>query len=244
MTAPDVLGLYFRLPRAAVVKVLLGRDSRSVRALVPDPRVNDRGFHEVTLVDMGDTAGPDVSVADLSLLRLQWPVSMVNSLSWLQQELEQLWKESKQRYWDTRAADCSFCGKWIKLDMNRHVVNYHLNLAQLWHCPVSGCTVWKGTPQDCMDHLRVAHAVPAAVKSANLGKWFPQKPWTVRRQTWPDTLKPPNSGISTDVLLFSCLALGPSLSGVPEGNFPCLLERGLHHQVADFCHPVRTPDSL
>ena len=81
MTVPDVLGLYFRLPGAAVVKVLLGRDSRSVRALVPDPRVNDRGFHEVTLVDMGDTAGPDVSVADLSLLRLQWPVSIVNSLS-------------------------------------------------------------------------------------------------------------------------------------------------------------------
>ena len=141
MTVPDVLGLYFRLPGAAVVKVLLGRDSRSAGALVPDPRVNDRGFHEVTLVDMGDTAGPDVSVADISLLRRQWPVSIVNSLSWLQQELEQLWKESKQRYRDTRAAGCSFCGKWIKLDMNRHVVNYHLNLAQLWRCPVSGCTV-------------------------------------------------------------------------------------------------------
>ena len=67
MTVPDVLGLHFRLPGAAVVEVLPGRDSRSVRALVPDPRVNDRGFHEVTLVDMGDTAGPDVSVADLFL---------------------------------------------------------------------------------------------------------------------------------------------------------------------------------
>ena len=198
--------------------------------------MNDRGFHEVTLVDMGDTAGPDVSVADISLLRLQWPVSIVNSLSWLQQELEQLWKESKQRYRDTRAAGCSFCGKWIKLDMNRHVVNYHLNLAQLWRSPVSGCTVWKGTPQDCMDHLRVAHAVSTTIKSVNLWKCFP--PWTVRRQTWTDTLKPSNSGISTDVLLFICLALGPSLSGVPEGNFTCLLERGLPHQVADICHPV------
>ena len=158
MTVPDVLGLYFRLPRVAVVKILLGWD----------PRVNDRGFHEVMLVDMGDTAGTDVSVADLSLLQLQWPVSIVNSLSWLQ-ELEQLWKESKQRYWDTRAASCSFCGKWIKLDMNRHVVNYHLNLAQLWRYPVSGCTVWKGTPQDCMDHLRVAHAVPAAVNPRTSG---------------------------------------------------------------------------
>ena len=83
MTIPDVLGLHFRLPGVAVIKVLLGQDSRSVRVLVPDPRVNDRGFHDVTLVDMSDTAGPDVSVANLSLLRLQWPVSIVNSLSWL-----------------------------------------------------------------------------------------------------------------------------------------------------------------
>ena len=107
MTVPDVLGLHSRLPGAAVVKVLLGRDSGSVRALVPDPQVNDRGFHEVTLVDMGDTTGPDVSVVDLSLLRLQWPLLIANSLAWLQQELEQLRKESKQRYRDTRPAACS-----------------------------------------------------------------------------------------------------------------------------------------
>ena len=51
--------------------MLLGRDDHSVCALVPDQRVIDRGFHEVTLVDMGDTAGPHVSVADLSVLWLQ-----------------------------------------------------------------------------------------------------------------------------------------------------------------------------
>ena len=130
--------------------------------------------------------------------------------------------------------------KWIKLDMNRHVVNYHLNLAQLWRCPVSGCTVWKGTPQDCMDHLRVAHAVPAAVKSANLGNRFP--PWTVRRQMWTDTLKSPNSGISTDVLLFSCLALGPSLSGVPEGNFPMSPREGT--TMSRWGQSSPAPDSL
>ena len=70
-TVPDVLGLHSRQPRAAVVRVLLGRDDHSVCALVPDQRVIDRGFHEVTLVDMGDTAGPHVSVADLSVLWLQ-----------------------------------------------------------------------------------------------------------------------------------------------------------------------------
>ena len=61
-TVLDVLGLHARRPGAAVVKVLLGCDSRSVRALVLDVRVIDRGFHEITLVDMGDTSGPDVSI--------------------------------------------------------------------------------------------------------------------------------------------------------------------------------------
>ena len=54
--------------------------------------------------------------------------------------------------------------KVIKLDMAQHVANQHLELAQLWRCPVSWCTIWKGTPQDCIDHMRLAHAVPASVK--------------------------------------------------------------------------------
>ena len=107
----------------------------------------------------------------------------------------------KKRYLGTQADMCSFCGKRIKLDMSRHVANYHLELAQLWCCPVSWCTIWKGTPQDCMDHLCLAHTVPASVKTANLGKWFP--PWTVKRQMWCDALNPRISGVSTDVLLFS-----------------------------------------
>ena len=49
-----------------------------------------------------------------------------------------------------------------------------------------------------MDHLRQAHAVPATVKAANLGIWFP--PWTVSRL---EALKPHISGVSMDVLLFS-----------------------------------------
>ena len=66
----DVLGLCGRRPGVALVRVMQGCDDRSVRALVTDPRVLDRGFHDVTIVDMEDTAKPAVSEADLSLLRL------------------------------------------------------------------------------------------------------------------------------------------------------------------------------
>ena len=43
-TVPDVLGLTGRRPEAAVVRVLQGRDERSVRALIPDPD-SRRDYH-------------------------------------------------------------------------------------------------------------------------------------------------------------------------------------------------------
>ena len=63
------------------------------------------------------------------------------------------------------------------------------------------CTIWKGTPQDCINHMRLAHAVPALVKAANLGRWVP--PWTVPRNIWRKALRLTISGVSTYALLFS-----------------------------------------
>ena len=158
----------------------------------------NRGVHEITLVDMGG----HIRAGCVYCLSLSTPVAVANtSLSWLQPELEQLRHRCKKRYCRSQADGCSYCGKRIKLDMARHVVKYNLELAQLWRCPVSWCTIWKGMPQDCMDHLRLAHVVPASVRTANLGKWFP--PWTVTCQTWKEALNPRISGVSTDVLLFS-----------------------------------------
>ena len=68
-------------PGAAVVKIMTGRDSRSVRVLIPDVKVWDQGVHDVTLLDIGDVGGPDVCVADVSILRLQWPLPVVSSMT-------------------------------------------------------------------------------------------------------------------------------------------------------------------
>ena len=82
---------------------------------------------------------------------------------WLHQDLEVMRSEAKKRFRNARPGSCAYCGTWIKCDMYRHVVRFHLDLAQLWRCLVSWCTVWKGTPQDCMDHVRGAHDVPWVV---------------------------------------------------------------------------------
>ena len=102
-----------------------------------------------------------------------------------QLELEQLRYACKKRYRGTQSDVCTFCGKMIKLDMVRHVANYHLEFTQLWRCRVSWYPQWKGTPQDCVDHLHLAHAVPTTVKAANLGSGFPRGRCPGRRDVTP-----------------------------------------------------------
>ena len=88
------------------------------------------------------------------------------------------------------------------MDLGKHIAFYHLELAQLWRCPVMWCTVWKGTAQDCIDHMQRTQ-VPLSVKAANLAKSFPA--WTVTREQWADILMPSISGVAIDMhtLLFS-----------------------------------------
>ena len=138
---PDVLGLSGRRPEAAVIRVLQGRDKRSMRTLIPDLRVKKRGFHDVTIVDMGDLPEPSLSLDDLSQLRLQWPVTVLRSMVWPQQDLDHMRVVARKRFRNSRPGNCSSCGKWIKCDMYKHVATYLSELGQLWRCPVSWCTV-------------------------------------------------------------------------------------------------------
>ena len=96
---------------------------------------------------------------------------------------------------------CTFCGTFIKADMYRHVARRHLELAQLWRCPVSWCTVWRGTPQDLMDHILNGHNVPEGIRRVSLEMLFP--PWTVTRHLYEESLSAKHSGISNDVPQFS-----------------------------------------
>ena len=181
-------------------KVEFCRDAMpAVYVLVSDSRGLDQNFHDVTIVDMGVESA--VSIPELSLLREQWPPTIFKHMGSLQQELEVMRADAEKTFRQARPGPCRYCGMVIRCDMYRHVAKFHLDLTQLWRCPVSWCTVWKGTPQDCMDHVRGAHDVLWIAKKANMEKFIP--PWTVCRQMWLDSLKAGHSGISTDIMLFT-----------------------------------------
>ena len=135
-----------------------------------------------TFVDMGDLPESHVSMPELSELVHKWPPAVINHMQWQQRELEEMRKAANVKYQQKQPSPCTFCGTLIRCDMYRHVARCHLELVQLWRCPVPWCTIWKGMPQDLMDHVRGAHNVPGEVKKVCLETLFP--PWTVTRQVY------------------------------------------------------------
>ena len=142
-----------------------------------------------------------VSISELDYLRRTWPRAVIAFLMRYQQDLELKRKECKERFGCTQSGNCTHCGKYIQMDLGKHIAFYHLELAQLWRCPVMWCTVWKGTAQDCIDHMRRIHRIPLSVKAANLAKYF--LAWTISRVEWSKMLMPCVSGVAIDTLLFS-----------------------------------------
>ena len=172
---PDVIGMVGRLNNARESHLLQGRDPHSIRVL-------DQNFHDVTIVDMGDLPESHMSMSDLAELIHKWPPAVINHMMWRQRELEQMRKVAKIMFRQKHPTPCTFCGTIIKNDMYRHVARRHLELAQLWRCPVSWCTIWKGTPQDLMDHIREGHNVPGEIRKVSLEMLFP--PWTNASCMW------------------------------------------------------------
>ena len=94
------------------------------------------GFHEILVNDMGQQDWPQVNLSDIGLLRLDWPNDLFAFVGRYQCELEQLRKVCRDRFGSTSSGQCPTCDKYIKVNLGKHVALYHLDLAQLWRCPV------------------------------------------------------------------------------------------------------------
>ena len=197
---PDVMGLRALRASAAIVKVMSVPDSRCIRVVAPDDHVNI-GFHEVLLHDMEDEDIPFVALSELDCLRQGWSKPLFVFMSRYQHDLEWMRRECKERFGCTQSGNCTHCGKLIQKNLGKHIALFHMELAQLWRCPVTWCTVWKGTAQDCMDYLLKTHEISQSMKAANLARYFPS--WTVTRSQWSEMTRPTISGVAIDTLLFS-----------------------------------------
>ena len=95
---------------------------------------------------------------------------------------------------------CGICNIRIYSALDAHMIASHLELGQLWWCPVTWCAVWKGSGRACLEHLAEKHGGSALKITTNVAQFFP--PWTVTRDVWHDALRPDVTGIAVDALLF------------------------------------------
>ena len=202
---PDAMGLEARTRHVTRSRILRGRDPRSICVLIPDSQGPDQNIHDVTIVDMGKLPERHVPIMQLAELIHRWPPAVINHMTWRQREIELMRSVVKTECRQNSLKPSTFCGASIKNNMYHHVARCHLQLAQLWRCPVPWCTMWKGTPQDLMTHILEGHSVLGETRRASLQKPFP--PWTVTREQYAESLLPQRSGISNDVLLFSEVGL-------------------------------------
>ena len=136
----DVMGLQALRPSAEVCKVMTVPNSRCVRVVTPDEHVIT-GFHEILIHDMEKEAWPPVTLSDIGCLRLDWPKDLFTFVGHYQCKLEQMRKTCRERFGPTATGTCPTCEKHIQVNLGKHVALYHLDLAQLWCCPVPWCTV-------------------------------------------------------------------------------------------------------
>ena len=168
----------------------------TVQVLVLDAGAVPVGFHDV-VIEICRTLQSFVTRRDFTSLQRRWLSKLFAKMHGYQVEMEALHGTvSGNLIVSSRAV----AQELVMSNLSRHAMDIHLRLAQLWRCPVGWCSVWKGTAQDCMDHLRDRHEVSSSVSIRKLGKYFP--PWTVTHRIWLAALCKDMSDFATDVLLF------------------------------------------
>ena len=206
--SPDVFGLRAFDKDSPIAWMLPGSTPCEHRLMLPDAKLGIDGFHDIIIENL--TASPTwrsshISQADITALRRHWPKDVFRALSRRATDVERLHrdarKRSKRAFRLSGPGYCIVCDERVYTALDAHMIAFHLELAQLWRCPVEWRAVWKGSVRECLEHLTEKHGGSTFFAMKNVAKFFP--PWTVTRSVWFHALRPDVSGIAVDALLFN-----------------------------------------
>ena len=168
--------------------------------MLPDAKLGIDGFHDVIIENL--SASPTwrsshVSPADISSLRRRWPKAVFSTLRRRASDVERLCRETRKRadkaFRYSGPGFCGICDTREHTALDAHMIACHLELGQLWRCPVEWCTVWKGSGRAWLQYLaEKKHGGSTLGATTNVAKRFP--PWTVTRDVWHAALRPDVSG--------------------------------------------------
>ena len=191
----------------AVTRMLPGSSPCELRLMVPDDKLGKDGFHDVMIENLSGTLAwrsSYVSPAEVTSLRRQWPKAVFETLRRRAPDIERLRRDAPNRtdkaFRYSGPGYCGVCDIRIHSPLDAHMLACHLELGQLWRCPVTWCAVWKGSGRACLEHLAEKHGGSTLEIKTNVAQFFP--PWTVTRDVWHDSLRPDISGVAVDALLF------------------------------------------
>ena len=189
--SPDVFGLRAFDKDSPITRMLPGSTPCKLRLMLPDAKLGIDGFDDVIIEHL--SASPTwrsshISSEDITALRQRWPKDVFRTLSRRAPVVERLrrdaWKRSDRAFRHSGPGLCVVCDERVHTALDAHMIAFHLELAQLWRCPVEWCAVWKGSVRACLEHLTEKHGGSTFFAMKNVAKFFP--PWTVTRNVWLD----------------------------------------------------------
>ena len=205
--SPDVFGLRAFDAEKPVTRMLPGSSPCELRLMLPDDKLGADGFHDVIIENFSATPtwqSSHVPPADMTSLRRRWPKAVFSTLRRRASDIERLRRDAPKRtdkaFRYSGPGFCGVCDTRIYSALDAHMMAHHLELGQLWRCPVTWCAVWKGSGRACLEHMAEKHGGSTLEITTNVAKFFP--PWTVTQDVWLAALRPDVSGVAVDALLF------------------------------------------
>ena len=179
--SPDAFALRAFDHGKPLTRMLPGSTPCELRLMLPDSMLGTNGFHDVLIVNLA--ASPSwrsghISLADVTALRRCWPKAVFKTMRRHAQEVEHLRRGARKRpdqaFRQNALGFCPVCDVRIESALDVHMLNFHLELAQLWRCPVEWCAVWKGSVRPCLEHLTEKHGGSTFFALKNVAKFFPR----------------------------------------------------------------------
>ena len=134
-----------------IARMLPGSTPCELRLMLPDAKLGIDGFQDIIIENLTASQtwrSSHISSTDITALRRRWPNDVFRTLSRRAPNVERLRRDARKRSdWAFRHSGpghCIVCDERVCTALDAHMIAFHLELAQLWRCPVEWCTVWKG----------------------------------------------------------------------------------------------------
>ena len=120
-----------------------GQFSNELQLMIPDLGIAPEGFHDIVIEDLAATPtwrSRRLLPGDVTSLRWRWPKVLFRTMRKRLMEMEQLRRDCCDRpdweFHHSEPGHCSLCQEYVAPALDRHMMNVHLELGQLWRCPV------------------------------------------------------------------------------------------------------------